>query len=63
MAAWDGGRPFRSVLEEDPEVSLDKSTLDEAFDLRRSLRHVDRVFAALDQIPPPDRLREGGVTP
>jgi adenylosuccinate lyase len=63
MAAWDGGRPFRSVLEEDPEVSLDKSTLDEAFDLRRSLRHVDRVFAALDQIPPPDRLGEGGVTP
>jgi adenylosuccinate lyase len=63
MAAWEGARPFRSVLEEDPEVTLDKTTLDEAFDLRRSLRHIDRVFAALDQIPPPDRPHERSVTP
>jgi adenylosuccinate lyase len=56
MAAWEEGRPFRSVLEADPEVTLDKAAFDEAFDLRRSLRHVDRVFAALDQIPPPPSL-------
>jgi adenylosuccinate lyase len=52
MVAWQEGRPFRLVLEADPEVTLDKASLDEAFDLRRSLRHIDRVFAALDQIPP-----------
>jgi adenylosuccinate lyase len=56
MAAWEEGRPFRSILEADPEVTLDKASFDEAFDLRRSLRHVDRVFAALDQIPPPPSL-------
>jgi hypothetical protein len=39
-------------------VKLDKATLDKAFDLRRSLRHIDRVFDALAQIPPPDRLAE-----
>jgi adenylosuccinate lyase len=58
VAAWDGGRSFRSVLEDDPDVKLDKATLDKAFDLRRSLRHIDRVFDALAQIPPPDRLAE-----
>jgi adenylosuccinate lyase len=49
--AWQQQRPFRTVLEEDPEVGLDKLALDEAFDLRRSLRHVGRVFQALDDIP------------
>jgi adenylosuccinate lyase len=48
--AWQG-RAFRAVLEEDPEVGLDKVALDEAFDLRRSLRHAGRVFEALDRIP------------
>jgi adenylosuccinate lyase len=47
MAAWEESRPFRALLEADPEVSLDKEALDEAFDLRRSLRHIDRVFDAL----------------
>jgi hypothetical protein len=44
-------------------VTLDKATLDEAFDLRRSLRHIDRVFASLDQIPPPEMPHERSVTP
>jgi adenylosuccinate lyase len=56
MIAWDEGRPFRSVLEADPDVTLDKAALDEAFDLRRSLRHIDRVFAALAAVDaPPER--------
>ena len=51
MAAWGEGRPFRALLEADPEVALDKVALDEAFDLRRSLRHIHRVFDALDAVP------------
>jgi hypothetical protein len=39
------------VLEEDAEVTLGKAALDEAFDLRRSLRHAGRVFEAMNQIP------------
>jgi len=49
--AWQEQRPFRTVLEEDAEVALEKVALDEAFDLRRSLRHVGRVFEALNQVP------------
>ena len=48
MTAWDEGRDFRTLLEADDEV--DDAVLDEAFDLRRSLRNLDRVFAQLDTI-------------
>jgi len=50
-AAWEQARPFREVLDADPEVTLEPGALDEAFDLRRSLRHVDRVFAVLEGVP------------
>ncbi len=56
MLAWEEGRPFRAVLEADPEVTLDKAALDEAFDLHRSLRHRGRVIAAVDQVPGPDEF-------
>jgi adenylosuccinate lyase len=46
-AAWSEQRPFRAVLEADPEVTLDAGQLDEAFDLSRTLRHVDRFADAL----------------
>ena len=46
------GRDFRTLLENDPEMALGKEALDEAFDLERSLRHLDRVGAALDEIRP-----------
>jgi adenylosuccinate lyase len=58
QAAWEGGTPFRSVLEDDPEVLLDKAALDEAFDLRRSLQHIGRTFDALDQVATPDQLSQ-----
>jgi adenylosuccinate lyase len=45
MRAWDEGRDFRSLLEADDDV--DNGVLDEAFDLRRSLRNLDQV---LDQV-------------
>ena len=48
MRAWDEGRDFRSLLEADPEV--DDALLDEAFDLRRSLRNLDHVLSRLDAI-------------
>jgi adenylosuccinate lyase len=51
-AAWAEERPFRQVLDEDPEVSLSTEALDEAFDLSRSLRHVHRFTDALEELAP-----------
>ena len=51
MAAWTEGKPFRTLLEADSDVALTPDQLDEAFDLNRSLRHIDRVFVALDDLP------------
>jgi adenylosuccinate lyase len=48
MRAWDEGRDFRVLLEADPEV--DDAALDDAFDLGRSLRHLDRVVDRVDEI-------------
>ena len=53
MSAWESGTDFRTLLESDPDMTLDKRALDEAFDLERSLRHLDRVAAALDELRPP----------
>ena len=51
-AAWDEGRSFRQVLEQDPEVTLTSDALDHAFDLARSLRHVNRFTDALEDLAP-----------
>jgi adenylosuccinate lyase len=48
-AAFEQRRGFRSVLEEDPEVTLDTGALDEAFDLDRTLRHASRSLDALGE--------------
>ena len=50
MRAWDEGRDFRELLEADEDV--DDAILDEAFDLRRSLRNLARVFDQLDGLEP-----------
>jgi adenylosuccinate lyase len=50
MQAWETGTEFRDLLEQDPDVTLDRGALDEAFDLARTLRHVDRFVAALDAV-------------
>ncbi len=52
MAAWETGTDFRELLEQDPDMTLDVVALDEAFDLKRALRHLDRVAAALDELAP-----------
>jgi adenylosuccinate lyase len=48
MQAWDASRDFRTLLEDDDEV--DNSVLDDAFDLTRSLRHLDHVLDQVDDI-------------
>jgi adenylosuccinate lyase len=49
-AAWEQGKPFRTLLEADPDVTLDEAGLDEAFDMERALRHAGRVFDALEEV-------------
>jgi adenylosuccinate lyase len=52
MQAWDEGVDFRKLIDDDPEITggIPVEVLDEAFDLRRSLRHIDRTFEQLDAI-------------
>jgi adenylosuccinate lyase len=46
MKAWESSRPFRELLESDPEISnmLDSEQLNRLFDYNYYLRHVDEVF-------------------
>ena len=50
MRAWESHVDFRTLLEADDDMTLDTAQLDDAFDLDRSLRHVDRTVAALDAV-------------
>jgi adenylosuccinate lyase len=50
MAAWEQGRPFRSLLEADGRVPLTPEQLDEAFSLERALRNIGSVFDALEEV-------------
>ena len=50
--AWEHGRSFRGVLDDDPEVTLSPDALDAAFDLSRALRHVHRFTDALEELEP-----------
>ena len=66
MAAWEDGTDFRTLLEADPDMALDEEALDEAFDLERSLRHVDRVAprsTSSGRAADPGPLQHGGGTP
>ncbi len=45
--AWSEQRPLRAVLEADPDVTLSAAELDEAFDLSRTLRHIDHFADAI----------------
>ena len=50
--AWDEQRPFRELLEVEPEVTerLAPERLDELFDYGRFVRHVDEVLARLSDL-------------
>jgi adenylosuccinate lyase len=50
MRAWDEGTDFRALLEADDDVPND--LLDDAFDLGRSLQHLDVVFDELAKLIP-----------
>jgi len=50
MRAWSEKRSFRSLLEAEPNLGLTPLQLDAAFDLERSLRHLDRLFVQLDDL-------------
>jgi len=46
MKSWENGTPFRELLGKDDEITkvLSDKELDEMFDLKRSVRHVDTIF-------------------
>ncbi|MDQ1375710.1 MAG: adenylosuccinate lyase [Actinomycetota bacterium] len=50
MAAWEEGKPFRTLLESDPEITLSAEALDDAFSLDRALVHTERIFDALQEV-------------
>jgi adenylosuccinate lyase len=60
-AAWAEGRPFRQILDDDPEVTLSKEALDDAFDLTRALRHVHRFADALGALDVSSEGRRAGI--
>ncbi len=49
MNVWQNGKDFQSALKEDKEVAgvLDKKELQEMFDDKKNIRHVDYVFQRL----------------
>jgi adenylosuccinate lyase len=50
MKAWDDGRSFRELIEADPRAAVTADSLDDAFDLTRSLRNIGATFDALDNV-------------
>jgi adenylosuccinate lyase len=52
LRAWDDELDFRALVESDPEIAatLDSSAIEEAFDLRDSLRHLDVLFERLTSL-------------
>jgi adenylosuccinate lyase len=50
--AWDEGRPFRELLEQEAEVTerLDSSRLDELFDYARFVRHEPEILKRLQAL-------------
>jgi adenylosuccinate lyase len=52
QTAWDERRPFRSLLEQEAELTrrLDSAKLDELFDYERFLRNVPDLFERLEEL-------------
>jgi adenylosuccinate lyase len=46
MRSWKEGKNFRDAVYADPAIKgkVDRKTLDRAFDLKRQLRNVDKIF-------------------
>ena len=47
MRAWNEGLNFRELIHSDPEITgrVPREQIDRAFDLKRQLRNVDKIFA------------------
>ena len=47
MQAWQNGGNFRELVQADPEIAsrVSRQQMERAFDLRRQLRNVDKIFA------------------
>ena len=47
MRAWKEGANFRELVMNDPDIAgkVDRKTIENAFDLQRQLRNVDKIFA------------------
>ena len=50
VTAVSEGRQFRSVLDDDPRVTVRGAQLDEAFSLERALRNTAVIFDALEEV-------------
>jgi adenylosuccinate lyase len=46
MRAWNEGLSFRELIANDPDIAarISRATLDQAFNLQRQLRNVDKIF-------------------
>jgi len=53
MRSYDEGKDFKQLLRDDPDVTavLDRKVLDDAFDLKVQLRHVDEIFGRVFKVP------------
>jgi len=50
MEVWEGGREnFEDLIRKDSEIQkiLDENDMEEIFDLKKNVKHVDAVFARL----------------
>jgi adenylosuccinate lyase len=50
QVARDEGKPLRTVLEADPEVTLGETAMEEVFSLRRALRNTPHVIGAVKEV-------------
>ena len=53
MKAWETRTSFRVLLEDDADLAaagIGQDVLDDAFDLKRSLKNIDRTFTALEAL-------------
>jgi adenylosuccinate lyase len=50
QVAREEGKPLRTVLEADPEVTLDEKSIEDVFSLRRALRNTPYVLGAVKEV-------------
>jgi len=60
MRAWKEGLNFRELVSKDKEITsrMPRSKIEQAFDLKRQLRNVDKIFARVFGKPSPSKRRD-----